>query len=433
MTIGVDESALKDIVKNQSAYNEKVKSLFLSDEEFEKLSNPGFDLESYRLEKNNSLLGIYNGMKEILKEYCDLNEEYYGIISLWAIGTYFHKNFPSYPYLFLNATKGGGKSRTMGLIIALTKGSMLNSLTEAVLFRTKGTLGIDEFEGLERKEMAALRELLNSAYKKGVTVKRMKKAKTPEGEQQVVEEFEVYRPIVMANIRGMESVLGDRCIPLTLEKSDNKSITQLIEIYREDPKLIGLLQEMEVIVKNNKCRLCSVVTLGNDYKRWNDLVRYNDTYDTNNTNNTNDTNNTNPLIPFETIKKTGISGRDLELCFPLFLVAAEVSPEVLKETTLVLQEMMVAKREEEFSENYDIALIDFVSQMVDVEYFKTINQISNDFKSFTSCGDEWLNSKWMGRALKRLNLIKQKRRVGNRGNEVILDVIKAQEKIKMFK
>ena len=42
----------------------------------------------------------------------------------------------------------------------------------------------------------------------------MKKKKTIEGEQQVVEEFEPYRPIIMANIWGMDEVLGERCIQL---------------------------------------------------------------------------------------------------------------------------------------------------------------------------------------------------------------------------
>lgn len=416
----------------------------LTDEEWKQIES-GHTLTELEEEKNKiqiQLKNIYFTIKDILKEYCDLKEEYYTIIPLWIIGTYFHQNFPSYPYLFLNATKGGGKSRTMSLIITLSsQGAMLNSLTEAVLFRTKGTLGIDEFEGIERKEMSALKELLNSAYKKGVKVKRMKKKKSSEGEEQVVEEFEVYRPIVMANIRGIENVLSDRCIQLILEKSDKKEITRLIEIFREDPFVKELLLEMEVLSKNIQCRLCSVVSLWNIYKEWNAYVKNNntnDTYITNNINNTNDTN----LIKneyfsyknvFEVLKKTEISGRDLELCFPLLLISAEISDEVLKETTLVLQEMMVTKREEEFTENYDIALIDFVGQLGDIEYFKTVNQLTTEFRTFVSCGDEWLNNKWVGRALKRLDLIKQKRRVGNRGNEVILDVPKAQSKIKMFK
>ena len=425
--VELPKEVIEDIVKNQPAYDSRVNNLFLTDGEFEKLKDPSFNLEKYRLEKKHNLKGIYNNIIETLKEYCDIKEEYYNIITLWIMGTYFHNNFPTYPYLFLNAMKGSGKSRLMNLIITLSKnGAMLNSLTEAVLFRTKGTLGIDEFEGAERKGKEELRELLNSSYKKGVKVKRMKKVRGEKGEEQVPEEFEVYRPIVMANINGMESVLEDRCITLILEKSDNKAITSLVEIFKYDLKVLSVPQEMEVILKNDQCSLCSVVSLLGTYQQWNTYIKYNYTNYTNNTNNTNNT------FPFEIIKNTQISGRDLELCLPLFLIANEISGELLKETTLTLQEMVVAKKEEQFAENWDVALIDFVSQLLEADYYKTINQITNDFKSFLSSSNEHLNSWWIGRSLKRLNLIKQKRRT-SRGVEVILDVVKAQEKIKMFK
>jgi hypothetical protein len=49
---------------------------------------------------NDKLLDIYRTLIDILKKYLDLKEEYYPIISLWIIGTYFHNEFISYPYLF---------------------------------------------------------------------------------------------------------------------------------------------------------------------------------------------------------------------------------------------------------------------------------------------------------------------------------------------
>ncbi len=175
----------------------------------------------------------YKFIIEALKKYLDLKPEYYNIIALWIIGTYSHKEFPSYPYLFLNAMRGSGKTRLMRLIAYLSKdGDMLNSLTEAVLFRSKGMLGIDEFEGVGRKGTEALKELLNSAYKKGTKVKRMRKVKKFDGEEQVVEEFDVYRPIVMANIYGLvDEALKDRCLVLIIEKSNDKKKVNLIENF----------------------------------------------------------------------------------------------------------------------------------------------------------------------------------------------------------
>ena len=175
----VDAKTLKDIVENQPAYEERVKSLFLSEEDFKGLANPLYDLQGKNDKFEAMIKDSYYLVIDILKKYCDLPEKYYKLIALWIIGTYFHDEFPTYPYLFLNAMKGSGKSRLLKLITYLSKdGCMLNSITEAVLFRTKGTLGIDEFEGITRKGSEALKELLNSAYKKGILVKRMKKKKS---------------------------------------------------------------------------------------------------------------------------------------------------------------------------------------------------------------------------------------------------------------
>ncbi len=425
----IKENVLEDI-KNigEKELNEK---LFMSDEEFKKLRHgQEADIENDDIQLKEDLKTAYRNIIDILKEYLDIKEEFYSIITLWIIGTYFHDKFPSYPYLFFNAMKGSGKSRAMALITCLSKdGQMLNSLTEAVLFRTTGTLGIDEFEGLSRKGNESLRELLNSAYKKGITVKRMKQKKTDEGTEQVVEEFEVFRPIIIANIWGMESVLGDRCIQLILEKSSKSVVTNLIEVFRE-----------EIIVEDtikllNQCSLCKCSFSVERYKEWNNYIKlkYNNyTNNTNNTNNTNYTNYTNLNIPFEIIDKMKLNGRELELSLPLCLIANEISEDLLKETTLILKSIFQDKKEDELTDNVDVQMYDFFSQEPESSAYSFVSELTKRFKEFTGSNDDWLNSKWFGRALKRLGLIKQKTRIG-RGISVVINYKKAQEKIKMFK
>jgi len=212
------EETMKDIQKVGDETTER----FISDKHSIKDKE-----EDYKLKE------IYDNLIDILKKYCDIKEQYFPLIACWIIGTYLHEEFETYPYLYLNAMKGAGKTRLLKLIAHLSyEGEILNSLTEAVLFRSKGTLCIDEFEGGSRKGSESLIELLNSAYKKGTKVKRMKKVK----EEQVVEEFDVYRPISIANIQGLDSVLSDRCIPIIIERSNRKSITQLMEIYTKEKK-----------------------------------------------------------------------------------------------------------------------------------------------------------------------------------------------------
>jgi len=380
------------------------------------------------------LIESFELIKEVIKEYSDIKKEYLPLIASWIIGTYMHDEFESYPYLFINAMRGSGKTRLLKLIAALSyNGEVTSSLSESVLFRTgKGrTLCIDEFEGLGKKDNSNLRELLNAAYKKGSTVKRMKKQKSLSGEEYVVEEFEVYSPIVMANIWGMEEVLGDRCISLNLERSNKPYITKLIENFSENTLI--------TLAKNNllhiKCSLCSVVTVKNMYIAWNNYVKDKYLKTTLTTYNTYNNNNyINYIDFFNDIDETNIDGRNLELSFPLFVIMKFIGNEQLKNLLNTIKDLMKEKRNEEFFESRDVTFIDFISKIKE-KGFISVKHLSNLFKDFLKddeeFDDKWVNSKWVGRALKRLSLSKEKRRVSS-GVEVLLNLKKAQEKIKMF-
>jgi len=372
--------------------------------------------------QKENLLEAYKNIIEILKKYCDIKEEYYPLLAVWIIGTHFHHDFESYPYLFVNAMKGSGKTRLLKLIAILSKdGEILTSLSEAVLFRTKGTLCIDEFEGLNRAGGENLRELLNASYKKGTKVKRMRKARGADGESQVVEEFDVYRPIAMANIWGMENVLGDRCISVVLERSNNEKVTKLLEIFNHD----NLITLTKSLFTKGRCSLCSVVATVDIHLSWNEYITgiYTTTYYNNYT-----------LLHtlFEDIKNSKINGRDLELSMPLLLIAHQMGNEVFQQIISTLMQIMEDKKTEEFTESRDVLLIDFVSQQLDDGYYKSLTNITKEFESFLQLNEDWINTRWVGRALKRLNLIKKKRRI-SRGVEAVLDIPKAQEKIMMFK
>jgi len=363
----------------------------------------------------------YEFILESLKKYVDMNEENYNLITLWIMGTYAHEDFPSYPYLFLNAMKGSGKSRLMKLIIELSKeGSMMNSLTEAVLFRSKGTLGIDEFEGIGRKGTENLKELLNSGYKKGTHVKRMRKIKKFDGEDMVVEEFDVYRPIIMANIYGLvDEALKDRCITLILEKSSDNSKINLIELFEHEKNILSAKSLLK------SCSLCSVVSLLEVYQEWNNYITYIYTHTQ-----TTQTTQTTLLNLFEKMKDSNLNGREIELCLPLFILADTVG--VLDETIVTLKQIFQEKKEQEINDNLDISLYDYFSQELDSPNFVAIKEITTKFKEFIGRNDEFINERWIGRRLTTLKLIKIKKRMGN-GIYIIPDYKKAQEKIGMFR
>ena len=413
---------LKEVLRvGEGSLNKK---LFMSDEEFKKLGNPSFEIAEEKLKINEDLKLAYENICELLKKYCDLNEDYYPIIAVWIIGTYFHEHFRSYPYLYLNAMRGSGKTRLVKLIADLARdGEIQMSMTEAVLFRTNGTIGIDEFEGISRKGNENLRELLNACYKKGTKVKRMKQKKNEKGDvEQVVEEFDVYRPIVMANISGMEEVLGDRCIPLILEKSFNPKIIKLQEIWDE-----------EIIFKETKkllegCIVCSVEIVSGVYTKWNEYV-LNNYISTTTTHYTHTTHHYTKL--FKRLNLDDLDGRVVELALPLLLVAIEIGEEVLNHLYTPLIKQLKQKKEDQFAESQDISFIDYVSQELATTWI-SVSEVTRRFREFMQSNEEWINPKWVGVALKRLKLRKDHKRARG-GINVILDIDKAQEKIKRFK
>lgn len=381
------------------------------------------------------LLEAYKNICDFYNKYCDLNQLYPSILACWVIGTYAHDYFPSYPFLFFNAMKGSGKSRTLKLTMDLAKnGQINNSMTEAVLFRTKGTLGIDEFEGIGRKGIENLRELLNSAYKKGIKVRRMKKVKTPEGEDHQVNEFNIYRPIALANIYGMEDVLGDRTIPIILEKSDKVSVINLIEAWDQESMFKGTKTILSTLFdQNNPSSVikCYFLYLEHIHQDWNNYVISNNLRDTSSLTK----NNTKQHILFKKIKEASFNGRELEITFPILIIANLIGENILDQIIDSLKEIIKGKREDQFIENRDITFIDFVAQSLQQGNYISIVKLCKEFKEFLAedeTEEKWITPKWIGRALKRLSLIKKSRRL-SKGREVILDINKAQLKIKMFK
>ncbi len=376
---------------------------------------------------------IYEDIINILKKFCDIKEEYYPLVAIWIIGTYIHDEFETFPYLFFNAMRGSGKSRMLRLIAELShNGELLGSMSEAALFRTaKGrTLCIDEFEKVGSQEKQGLRELLNAAYKKGSKIKRMKKMK--EGYE--VEEFEVYSSIVMANIWGMEEVLSDRCITIIIEKSGRPEITKLIENFSNDSQIKKIKNDINDVV----CSLCSIISIRKIEKEWNSYIldKYYTTLHTYTTQTTLDihtTLNQDKISLFNKMDDAGIDGRNLELSFPIFMIANLLNSfdPILK----TLKDIMIEKKLEDITESKDVQVFDFVSRQELLKNYVSMIKLTNQFRDFLGLEgkeEDWINSRWLGRAFKRLALTKEKVRKSG-GIEVILDVYKAQEKIKMFK
>jgi hypothetical protein len=382
--------------------------------------------------------------QDIVKEigyWMDVKEDEKKVIAMWIVGTYLHNNFNTYPYLFLNAMRGSGKTRLLRIISYLSAkgdGTIQNDMKEAVLFRLERNkvLCIDEFENVGAKEKQTLRQILNSAYKKGLKISRMKKSYKDKEEKFVQEDFEPYMPVAMANIWGMDEVLGDRAISLIIEKSDNPGKTKLVENFDECISFKNIKSSL-----NNHLVSFSVVSLlKNIYIDWNNYIKqkYESTIyiNTNNTNNTKQHNSTDLEMIFNKIDEKNISGRNFELMFPLLITAYAIHEDYFLELLEILGNTMKDKQKDEFAESKDVSLYEFVSTL-DAYRFQwiTLKGLVSMFRQYMGeqdQEDQWLNEKWLGRACKRLMLVGQTKRK-NTGREVMLNIDKAKEKIKIFK
>lgn len=392
---------------------------------------------------------VYENIQEIIKIYMDMPEKQIKIISLWILGTYFHESFDAYPYLYINAMRGSGKTRLLKLISNLSyqgKGKVYSGIRETLLFRTPKhhTLVFDELESIGNNDKASLREYLNASYKKGVTISRAKKVKSKSEESFVLEDFEPYKPIAMANIWGMDDVLGDRCLTFILEKSDNPAKTKLIENFDKLEIIKSIKRTLSVF------SVVSAVLLGKKQydNLWNNYIfnkhytQYATTLTTLTTITTQTTlTNLNLLDTlkneefFNRIDESGIEGRNLELFLPLFILMNWLDEFGFKEILDISKEMVVEKKEEAYNENVDILVYQHIAENKNIFDYVSIKELNKSFREFYGAEEyehKWINERWFGRSLKRLGLVIDKKRIGS-GILVRLNISKAKEKLKIFK
>jgi hypothetical protein len=411
------------------------------------------------MKKNNKTKEelFFEGLINILKRYVEMEEKNYIIVALWIIGTYFHDNFRTFPYLFINAPKGSGKTRLLKLIAYLSNnGKVLGLPSEAFIFRMseKMSFCLDEMENIERKESNSLRLLLNSAYKKGMFIPRMKKTRTGEMEPEM---FEAYAPICIANIWGIDDVLQDRCISIGLERSKNTSITRKIEAWEFDDDAKKVKDFITIELK--QCSLCSYLLCSYSVEKiWNDLLETTLTTHTHIQHKTTQT----EVIEFnerfsqmnwlgkyniecsqelhdflEGIYNSNIEGRNLEIFFPLFSISFLFGYDIFEKIINIAKEDSEKKKFDDMFENRDSMLLHSIWLISDDEKKEwiSINKIKTALTetigeekerkdgSIMKITPEWLNAKWVGRALKRMAITKNKRRVSS-GIEITLNIEK---------
>jgi hypothetical protein len=171
---------------------------------------------------------LFVNILDLYEEFIEMPDaRFYLFHTLWSVGTYFHHLFNSFPYPYIGGVKRSGKSKTETVHFCLDFNAVFsNNMSVSSLYRmiqnSRTTLLIDETEKLSNPNRAMeFRNILLSGYKKGAKTFRVEKGPKDRLEP---EEFEVYSGKMLANISGLEDVLEDRCIPQYQKRSVDKTI-----------------------------------------------------------------------------------------------------------------------------------------------------------------------------------------------------------------
>lgn len=380
---------------------------------------------------------LYDTVVDILSTYIDVSDDDKRIIALWTIACGFKDKFITFPFLFFNASKGSGKTRMLKLLEALIPRAKLTpNLTEASLIRLPSqeilnALLIDEAERMTSKEKSTLRELLNQAYKKGGKILRVEEDKQG---NRFVREYPVFLGIALANIWGLEPVLEDRCITIILSKSNNPTITKIPEFFHLDER-IERVKNTILVYEVHVCTLLEVVCM----YYFNYII-----YDTLLTLYTQQQLPTLPTLDIieqekmsfdieifcDHIKNSSLMGRDLELWFPLLTISSLISEPFFLDTLDLAEKRCKEKKELDIIEDRDVIFLTFL-----YNFLKTENIAEGEMVSARTLRDsflniegqkDWLTSEWIGRCLRRSNVIKNKRRLA-KGLEYEISIERLEE------
>jgi hypothetical protein len=202
-------------------------------------------IDFVRGNKKVILIDCYNKILGHMQKYIVFEDErIYSILTLWVIGTYFYKIFRYYPYIWLNADKGSGKTRVMEVVLPLAFNSVMSvNHSEASIFRLVdvdgATLLIDEFEKIKKDNQQGIMTLLNSGFNAEATVIRSER----KGDTFKPTPFSSYSPKMFAGINDISDVLMDRCIRIKMLKKPKGVEIQRYKIDSETNEYLKSLRD----------------------------------------------------------------------------------------------------------------------------------------------------------------------------------------------
>ena len=331
----------------------------------------------------NKITEIFERGKDFYKEsieFCDEIE--YILFPIWNIGTYFHPLFESYPYVQINGLKGSAKSKLLNQSSLLSyNGLYSGSITEASAVRLTHALKcsnhFDELEQVNNSfdEFKEFRNFLLNGYKMGVLIFRCNTEKKIR-----VERFDPYSPKMFANIKGIDYILADRCIPIVMRRTLNGEVGNK-EINQKDPRWQAFRDD------------CHIFALEN----WKNVEE-----------------------TYKTLKSSSnkISNRQWELWKPLLTIAKLIGDETYQALLSYAEKKCQEKKEEEAIDALEMKLICALLDIVSDKNYQGRCYLNKEImsgyqKQFDDVNETyWIKPKHLSTMLKRLGFGNLKRKDG---------------------
>jgi len=323
---------------------------------------------------------LYEKVRDGFKRHMEFDDDViYDFLTLWDIGTYFFILFNAYPYLYIGGMKRVGKTKLLTLFRCTAFNAIFSgNMTTAALFRLvqsgRCTTLLDETEKLNSPEkLEDFRNLLLNGYKRSGLVWRVNK------DTGRPEPYEVYAPKAIANIKGLEDVLEDRCITIILKRGKNPDI-----INREVDEFSHEWQEIRDML---------YVFMLERFSELNELSDECELY-------------------LERAKE--IRERERELWKPILVLAKYFEkwiPGLYDKILDFAKKKVREKQIENMTETGEYILVQTLLKIVDKDGFYKVKNIKDAMLVHFEEPQNWLTTKWVGNALRRLGFT-EKRRIG---------------------
>ena len=172
---------------------------------------------------------LYSHIKQLLKKYVVVSDEFFDVVVSYIMMTYIYILFQVIPYLWINGEKGTGKSTIMKIMSKLCFNPMFcSNVNPANIFRQidndGSTIILDEFEKMYGEDKQEIIKILNQGFNIDGVVPRCV------GQSNQIRKFRSFSPKIMGGISNIDDVLYERVIKYTTKKVKNITVPK----FRED-------------------------------------------------------------------------------------------------------------------------------------------------------------------------------------------------------